>query len=331
VKIARLAAFFAVLSGCVAGGAQADPVHLRIQYGSGAQLVPIIPLAPKELYKHYGTSYVVEPYFMAGAGPALTALASGDIDLAVSGPQSLATAVLEAKLDLHVIAQVFSIGVPGWHKDSFWAKHPINSLAELKGKTIAVNARGGTADAAVHLLLDKIGLKDGADYQLAELRFPAVLPAIETGQVDTGILIEPFARMAAAKGDVPIFSTADAFGAVETVVWAGKADWIAKNRAALVDFLEDHLRLRHWATDPATRMEAVKLVAKADKVSVDTEAQWLFTHEDNYRDPAALVDVARFQKNIDDVHRAGLTSGTLEAAKYIDTSIAHDAAARLSP
>ena len=80
-----------------------------MQYGSATgQFVPIIPLAPKEIYRHYGKSYVVEPHFMAGSGPALTALAAGELDVAGLAPQSMANATVEAKLDLRAFAQVLS-------------------------------------------------------------------------------------------------------------------------------------------------------------------------------------------------------------------------------
>jgi NitT/TauT family transport system substrate-binding protein len=300
-----------------------------MQYASTSQFVPLMPLAPKSLYRHWGKSYVVEPIFMAGGGPALTALAAGEIDIGGYGPPAIANAVNEAKLDVRVIAQVLSIDVPGWNRNEFWAKTPVKSLAELKGKTIATNSRNSVSDAAVHIVLDKVGLKDGRDYQMVEMRFPAILPAIESGRVDVGMLIQPFSLRAAEKGYVPLFAIGDAFGPSETLVWATRGEFIAKNRAVLVDFMEDHIRMRRWAMDPATRMEAVELYARVDKQPVEAFAPWVLTNKDTYRHPEALVDVTRFQKNVDDMRAAGLITASIDATKYVDTSIAREAAARL--
>ena len=128
-----------------------------------------------------------------------------------------------------------------------------------------MNARNSSNDAAVHVVMGRLGMADGKDYQIAELRFAAILPALETDRVDAGVLIQPFSLTAQAKGYHAVFSTGDAFGPSETVVWGTRAEFIAKNRAILVDMMEDHILLRRWIIDPKTRLEAVKLVAQVDK------------------------------------------------------------------
>jgi hypothetical protein len=42
------------------------------------------------------------------------------------------------------------------------------------------------------------------------------------------------------------------------------------------------------------------------------------------------MNVARFQKNLDDLHKYGLISGKVDARKHIDTSIVEEAKARLN-
>jgi NitT/TauT family transport system substrate-binding protein len=225
---------------------------------------------------------------------------------------------------------VISTDVPGWGAVEYWAQDGIARIEDLKGKTIAVNSRGSGTDAAARIVLAQHGLKDGQDYQIVEMRFPAILPALETKRIDVGVLIQPFNGVAAKKpGLKRMFTMGDAFGPSETVSWTGKADWIAAHRAALVDFTEDNLRLRRWTEDPKTRPAALALMAKVAKQPIEALEPWLFTHADNYRDPEGRIDVARFQKNVDDLHKAGVIPGTIDAAKHIDTSIARDAAARL--
>jgi len=53
--------------------ATAEPLKIRIQWSvAPAHLTTLITQAPKEIYKHYGKSYVVEPVRMRGSGHALS-------------------------------------------------------------------------------------------------------------------------------------------------------------------------------------------------------------------------------------------------------------------
>lgn len=91
------------------GALSAGPLKTRIQWSvTPAHLTPVIPLAPKEIYKHWGKSYVVEPTRMRGSGPALQAVAAGEIEFGGMSVQALTLGVKRAKLDLRVIAQVMS-------------------------------------------------------------------------------------------------------------------------------------------------------------------------------------------------------------------------------
>jgi NitT/TauT family transport system substrate-binding protein len=331
VKFAALA-----LSGAIAAssGASADPLRIRIQHDvAPAHITPLIPLAPKELYRNWGKSYVVEPTRLQGSGPGMTALAAGEIELAALGAQTLALIVSQAKIDVRVIAQHTSSGVPGYGATGFWVRAgEFKSIDDLKGKLLGVNARGSTPDSVYKILLGQRGWKEGTDYQIVEVRFAAQLPALDAKRIDVAFLVEPFGLMAEKKGHKMLFTTADALGPTETLAYVGRADWVAKNRAALVDFLADHMRFRRWllSDDPKTRAEVLKVLSKVTKQPAAAFADWVFTRKDpSYRALDLKVDVARMQKNIDDIHRIGALPATIDAAKYIDMSLAEDAAKRL--
>jgi NitT/TauT family transport system substrate-binding protein len=309
-------------------GATAEPFKIKLQYASTSQLVPIIPLAPKEIYKHYGKSYVVEPVFMAGAGPALTAYAANEVHIATLNPQSIANAVATAKLDITAFVQVFSTDVPGNASSEFWAQDSIKKIEDLRGRPVGINTRGSTPEAGARIVFARHGLKDG-DWQPVELPFPANLPALESKRVDAAILVLPFNLLAAKKpGLHKLFTVGDAFGASESVLWTAKPEFLAKNRAMLVDFIEDHIRFRHWALNPKTRMEAIKLIAQVDKRPVENY-EYMFSPKDQFRHPNGLINIERFQKNVNDLAAAGTAAATIDAKKHIDVSIVNEAAARL--
>src|ERR1044072_1389525 len=76
------------------------PLTIRIDWSTPpAHVTPMLTEIPKEVYKHWGKSYVVEPVFMQGTSAMLPALASEDAQLVGYSYQSPASAALKGGLD----------------------------------------------------------------------------------------------------------------------------------------------------------------------------------------------------------------------------------------
>jgi NitT/TauT family transport system substrate-binding protein len=332
-KISIVAGLLAAIA--CARMADAEPVVIRVDWTVlPQQFAPLIPVVPKyapDLYRHYGKSYVVEPIKFQGGGVALTALAVGETQLSTLNPQALVLGIVNAKLDLRVIAQQISTEIPGHLHTWFWVrKDRIKTIDDLKGKVIGVNARASATDAAAEIVLSRHGLTTLQDYQLLEVPFSSQLAALKAGLIDAAVLVPPFNLDAEADPSLePLFSLGDAFGPLETSVWAGKTDFIEKNRAALVDFLEDNMRMRRWMLDPGTRKDAIRLLSDVSKVPSEKYSGWVYSSKDYYYDPNAKVDVKRLQKNVDDMKRANIVPAAIDVAPYVDLSLADEAAARV--
>ena len=267
----------------------------------------------------------------AAGGAALTALGAGELDLASINPQAFTLGIERAKLDIKAIGQQLSegrarlsrLGVLGACRRG---EDPCRSQGQGDRRERAL---GTNIDASARTLLAKHGLGP-TDYQFAEIRFTAQLAALESKRIDAAILLQPF-NLQAKKNPAfkPLFAVSDVIGPQETSSWIGKTEWIAKNRAALVDFLEDNIRMRRWMYDPKTRPEALKLVAEVTKQPAENFVEWVFTAADFFRDPNCLIDVERFQKNIDDLHELKILPMTMKVAPHIDNSLAKEAAARV--
>ena len=289
--------------------ADAEPLKLRVQWPSAPGYVtPMIPFVPKEVYRHYGQSYTVEPIFIAGSSQALTAFAANELELPGFTPQALAFAVLEAKLDVRGIGQWVSTDVPGYGGGGFWVnKNDVKRVEDLKGKVVAVNGRGTAVGATAVLFLQKHGLKEGQDYQLVEMRFEAGWPALESKRVAAAYLNRPFDQPAMANPDYQrLFGMGDVFGRQETGFMVAKTDWIAKNRAALVDFLEDQMRMRRWAYDPKTRARGGEGARPGDEAARD-RAGGLGLHHGGQRLSRSRPQDRRrgLQRNVDVLKEAG--------------------------
>jgi NitT/TauT family transport system substrate-binding protein len=233
---------------------------------------------------------------------------------------------------MRIIEEALSDKPPN-NATSYWVAKDsgINRVEDLKGKTLGINARGSTNEAALRKMMSDHGLTDGKDYQIVEARFDALWPALQAGRVDLAFLVLPF-NFIAQKTDKfkPLFAMRDALGPTQTVVLGGLAEFVAKNRAALVDFLEDELIARRWLYDPKNRAQMLDIVAGMTKRPAATFSDWIFTEKDNYRDLNGEVDPATLQKNVDDLYKLGITKGTLDMKKYSDMSLVKEASKRLA-
>ena len=332
-RLAAIACAFAAIQ--AVGTAGAEPTKIRVDWSTiPGQFAPLIPTVPKyapNVYRHYGKSYVVEPIRLQGGGASLTALAAGQVDIVTIPPQALVLGVTEAKLDMRVIGQQISTEVPGYLLTHFWVRgSEVKKVEDLKGKVVAVNARGANVNSAAHIIMRKFGLEEPRDYQIAEVRFPAMVAALESKRVDAAPLVPPFDRIAARNPEFKrLFSVGDAFGPVETLMFITNAAFVTKNRAALVDFLEDNIRMRRWMFDPKTRVDAIKQLSDTTKIPVAEYEEWVYTTNDYYYHPQALTDVQRLQHNVEVLKQAGVIANAINVTPYVDLSLVKEAAARV--
>lgn len=331
----RVVALVGLVSLVVAGlslpvSAQA-PLKIRIGWVvAPAQLTPML-FEKKEILKHSGKSYTVEPVHFRGSTPQITALAAGELEIAALAYSSFPLAVLNAKLDARVIADVFQDGVQGHYSSEYMVAGdgPIKSVADLKGKRVATNAIGGAVDIGARAMLKKHGLQEKRDYTILEVGFPNMMAMVTEGKVDAAGIVVPFAISAKKAGLRPLFVMREAVGVTQMLVWAARADFLAKNRAAMVDFFEDYQRALRWFLHKANREEAIAIVAKFTKRPAESYRPWLFTEQDYYRDPHGMPNLEALQRNIDTAHELGFLRQTLDVKAYSDLSLLQEAAKRL--
>jgi NitT/TauT family transport system substrate-binding protein len=179
-------------------------------------------------------------------------------------------------------------------------------------------------------MMRRKGFQD-SDYQVVEVAFQNMLASLESKRVDAAYLLRPWDQQAEKNPALrPLFGMGDVYGRNETGMWTAKAEFVAKNRAALVDFMEDNVRLRRWIYDPKTRAEAIKLAAKVGKQPESAYEDWLFAAKDpNYRALDLQVDMKALQSNTNDMKEGGLVPSTIDVKAYVDMSLAKEAVGRV--
>jgi sulfonate transport system substrate-binding protein len=327
-----LLGFIAIaLSGVSPASAQ-QPVKIRVSWVAPVSNWASILLEKKELAKHLGKSYTMEPMRYAGTPPMVTALANGELEVANLAYSTLGIAIKNAGLDdLRVIAHEFRDGVPGHYTQEYLVltDGPIKSAQDLKGKVVASNAGGSAVDVAMRAMLRKNGLEDKRDYTVLETPFPTMRAMLAEKKVDLvpGVLpfsLDPELRKIAR----PLFKQSEAIGETEMIVWAVRKPFLDKNRAAMVDFMEDTLRIVRWYIDPANQKAAAEIAARVTKQPAERFG-WLFTQQDYYRDPDMLPNLDALQKNLDMTSDLGFVKGKIDAVQHTDLSIVKEAAARI--
>ena len=135
---------FAAAMSFHAGAAwSAEPVKIRVSWIAPISNWGSLLLEKKELARHLGKSYVLEPVRYAGTPQMITALANGELEIANLAFSTLPIAIQNANLDdLRVIADEFQDGVPGYYSQEYMvlSDGPIKKIEDLKGKVVAINA-----------------------------------------------------------------------------------------------------------------------------------------------------------------------------------------------
>jgi len=331
-------AVLCVLLSVAAGVAFAQqPVKIRVAY-----VVPVANWASlvfekQGLARHQGKSYTFEAVHFQGTPQMITALANNELEIADLAFASLAIAIQNAGMDdLRVIGDEFQDGVEGYYTDEFFVlkESPVKTIKDLKGKIVATNVAGSAVDIIMRAALRKNGLDDRKDVNTIETAFPNMKPTLLSKKADAIPGVIPFSFDPELRNATRVlFTQKEIVGRTQMIVWAARSGFIQKNRAAMVDFMEDVIRAVRWYLDAANHKEAVEISARVSKRPAGAFDKWLFTkagqNGDYYRDPDMKPDLKALQANIELQHQLGLVKASVEVAKHADLSVIEEAAKRL--
>jgi NitT/TauT family transport system substrate-binding protein len=325
-------ALAALLLSCI--GAQAEPAKIRIGFAVvPANLFPLLDAVPGAS-RHRGQSYTIELTRFAGTPQQMAGFAADEIDMGSFSFSTIAIAVENAGVeDARIIADILQDGAHGANSNELMVLKdgPIRTVEDLPGKSFATIGAGGSSDMAMRLMLRRHGLDDKTALTYVEVGFPNMKAMLLSRKVDIITAVTPFSQdpelRAAAR---TLFTQADVLGPTSLLMLVTRAGFIAKNREAVIDLLEDELRAVRWLTDPANHRQAVEIVTRFTKQPASLYEGWVFTKTgDQYRDPDGMPDIAGAQKSIDLQHQFGTIKSSIEVAKYVDLSLVKEAAARL--
>jgi NitT/TauT family transport system substrate-binding protein len=319
-------------------GAQAaraeEPVSIRAAWIAPVTDIASILFAEPGIAKNNGKTYKYEASHYRGTPLEINALANGQLDMALLTFTSLSLAVENAGLkDLRIVIDESRQGHNGGYSVPYIVRKDsdIKKISDLKGKVVATNVIGSALGLIMKVGLAKNGINLKRDVNVIEAPFPTMKAVLLSGKADLVPSIQPFAldKELQAKSRV-LFTGADAMGPYDLGIWVARKSFLDKNRAAVIDFMEDYLRAVNFYIDPKNREKAIDIAAKFTKLPKSVFEQYLLLpKEDIYRVPDGIPDTALIQKNIDTLYKYHLIKTRVDVANYIDASLIKEAGKRL--
>lgn len=139
----------------------------------------------------------------------------------------------------------------------------ITSYAQMKGRTLSVDARTTGYAFVAFEMLERGGLRLDKDYNVVRAggvlqRFQALMEK----KHDATLLLSPFELQAEAKGFNRLGDATAVLGAYQGLVGGARKSWADANRDAVVGYIRAFSTAVDWLYDPANRDEALAIFRK---------------------------------------------------------------------
>jgi ABC-type nitrate/sulfonate/bicarbonate transport system substrate-binding protein len=195
-------------------------------------------------------------------------LAKGEVQIAHAAIDNAVAMVELAKVDAIIVTG----GDNGYNR--ILVQPEINSYADLRGKTVAVDAPNTAYALLIYKVLKEAGLNRG-DYKVnpvggTPLRLDAMLKDKTNA---AAVLNPPFSFRGVQSGLKDMGSAAKALGAYQADGTFVMRAWAQTNGDTLVRYIKAYVEGRRWLLDPANKAEAVKLLGDRLKLAPDVAAQ----------------------------------------------------------
>jgi ABC-type nitrate/sulfonate/bicarbonate transport system substrate-binding protein len=150
----------------------------------------------------------------------------------------------------------------------------IKSYADLRGKTVVVDAPNTAFALLLYKVLKNAGLNKG-DYVAKSVGgTPARLKAMTEDKANAaGVMNPPSSFRATELGLKDMGSAARAIGAYQSDTLFVMRPWAQANSDTVVRYIKAYVEGRRWLLNPANRAEAIQLLGDRLKITADVAAK----------------------------------------------------------
>jgi NitT/TauT family transport system substrate-binding protein len=223
--------------GCLAFGlaqapaqtpAAATPIKLRAAYLKSLSFSPLFLAKDAGYFRDEGIDLDLD--IVQSASEVIAFLGSGQIDLAFGNIGVPLFNAAERGINVKIVAGISYYPTdpkalspaPVLVKKSAFDSGEITKLADLKGRKVAFNTRGGVIEYLVAGAVARAGLRV-ADLDVVTMGFPNMAAAMSNGAIDAAVLPEPLATAARNQSIAAVLDPNPVPGALATVLMFGSS------------------------------------------------------------------------------------------------------------
>jgi len=261
------AAMFTGLTSAAAAQTPATPAALTIMVFQGMQNLPLLAAEAKGFFTKHGLK--VDVKIAPSSDELRNGLADGRWQIVHGAIDNSVAMVEAAKKD----AVIFMGGDNGFN--SLIVQSDINSIEDVRGKAVAVDAANTAYAFLFYEILRQKGLKHGTDYEVKAVgasfrRYEAV---VQDKSLKATMLNPPFSLRAVQAGMKDFGLAVKAVGAYQATGGFVMRAWAQQNGDTMVRYIRAYVDGLRWALDPANKDEAIRLLADGLKLPPDIAAR----------------------------------------------------------
>ena len=266
----RLFMATAVLAGLISAGcavAPPPPVTLRVNVFPGSSNLPLLVAINKGFFAK--RNLTIEVQNTPDSDSQRAGLPAGRFEIAIAAVDNAVAMVEVAKNDVIIVTG----GDAGMNE--FMVRPEITSFADIRGKSLAVDAPNTAYALVAKKILKNKGLIEGRDYSLklaggtqGRAAAMAVNPELAASMVNP-----PFSFTVRERGIKSLGRATDLAGPYQAQGAFVMRSWASQNASALERYIAAYIEGSRYAMDPAHRAEMVKLLEDRFKLPPTVAAQ----------------------------------------------------------
>jgi len=300
---------------------------LRVNIFNTSSNLPLLAAQEAGLFARRGLALEIQ--HTPNSDAQRTGLAAGSFDIAHAAVDN-AVAMVEAGQDVVIVLG----GDAGMNE--FMVRPEIGSIADLRGKVLAVDAPNTAYALVAKKILKNHGLLEGRDYsvRLAGGTGPRAAAMVADPQLAAGMINPPFSFTVRQQGLKSLGNQYALLGPYQATGAFVLRDWARTHADLLQDYLAAYIEGQRLVMNPAQRTQMIDLLMRSFKLDAVAAAG---TYEALLTPGAGLAPDARFNTEGFQTVLAiraemeGMWGGNAPApGKYIDLSYAGQAIQKIS-
>lgn len=250
----------ALLAGCAAAPPM-TPAKLTVNVFPGSSNLPLLAAIEKGFMARRNLTITIQN--TPNSEEQRAGLAAGRFDIAVAAIDNALAMVEGARQDVIIVS-----GGDG-SMNELLARQEVDSIADIRGKALAVDAPNTAYALVARKILKNNGLIEGRDYKVVPVggTGPRTNAMIANPELVLGMGNPPFSITTRERGLKSLGTQFSFIGPYQGQGAFVMRAWAAANAGVLERYLAAVIEGQRYAMDPANRAEMVKLLADRFKLT----------------------------------------------------------------